>query len=161
MVGIKLILASSLLFFQGILAFCVHNELDDGTAFKVSQADSGAIPWAAFSKLLDMTDEACCSHMTKDCSLYRVDNDIALFFIRFFFPDRTITDVYARCTTGGTLVFYGTQDNYYAKCTDVKGRVLDVEIQTDKDAPFDLFSVLVDGPPVYPANAPGYDNLFG
>ncbi|KAI9263529.1 hypothetical protein EDC94DRAFT_584095 [Helicostylum pulchrum] len=124
MVGIKLLLLSSLLFVRGIRGYCVYNKLTDGSSFKITQSNfnTGAHIGRAFSKHLEKDTTECCPYTSRDCSIGSVNDEVALFSIELFFIDQlySVKSV-VTCTTGGGFTILGTKENYYAECTNAKG----------------------------------------
>ncbi|KAI9263557.1 hypothetical protein EDC94DRAFT_647981 [Helicostylum pulchrum] len=130
MVGIKLLLLSSFLFFQGIRGYCVYNKLTDGTSFSITQNVDNSVTLSGnrFSKHMEKDAKECCPHTSKDCSFALKNNAIALFEITLIFFEQPSFRGTVSCTTGGEITIHGTKNHYYAECMNAEGVATEIPI---------------------------------
>ncbi|KAI9263555.1 hypothetical protein EDC94DRAFT_647980 [Helicostylum pulchrum] len=129
MVGIKLLLLSIFLFFQGIRGYCIYNKLTDGTSFRITQKNyNEGIPvtriyslYSHFSKHMEKDTTECCPYTSKDCSSNLRNDNFALFAIELFFTNQPSFDGHVGCETGGGLTIHGTKEKYYVECMNAEG----------------------------------------
>ncbi|KAI9262976.1 hypothetical protein EDC94DRAFT_607963 [Helicostylum pulchrum] len=83
MVGVKQLILSVYLFFQEIDAFCIRNELTDGSSFRASLLYSFARVGKAFTQHMERGTKTCCHYTKKDCSRNQRNDDPTTFRVSF------------------------------------------------------------------------------
>ncbi|KAI9263556.1 hypothetical protein EDC94DRAFT_584124 [Helicostylum pulchrum] len=91
MVGIKLLLLSSLFFFQGIRGYCIHNKFSDGSTFRITQHPGikEEPSQSYFTRHMKKDTTECCPYTSKFCSPSLSDGNGAKFGFKIFFIDRS------------------------------------------------------------------------